>query len=223
MKVSDNLAGIQERINQAALNVGRNPEEVTLIAVTKYTTIERTQEAISAGVIHLGENYEKGLLEKKQGVSDQAVWHFIGSLQSKKVKNLINEIDFLHSLDRLSLVKEIQKRAVGKVKCFVEVNTSGETTKHGIGVNDVIPFIQSLADYDRVQIVGLMTMATNTEDETVIRQCFVSLKQLQQEVQALAYPFAPCKELSMGMSGDYQIAVEEGATMVRIGTALVGD
>ncbi len=222
-KVSENLAAIKEKLNQAATRVGRDPGTVTLIAVTKYSTIERAEEAIAAGVTSLGENYEKGMLEKKQVISDKAAWHFIGSLQSKKVKNIINEIDFLHSLDRESLAKEIQKRANRQVSCFVEVNTSGEATKHGLSMGEVIPFIQSIANYDKVHIVGLMTMATNTEDEAEIRQCFSNLKRMQGEVQALKLTYAPCEQLSMGMSGDYEIAVEEGATMIRIGTALVGE
>ncbi len=116
----------------------------------------------------------------------------------------------------------MKKELNESVKCFVQANVSGEQSKHGLPREEVIPFIQSLAQFTKIQIVGLMTMAPNTEDESVIRKVFSDLKQLQQEVVELHLPYAPCTELSMGMSNDYEIAVEEGATFVRIGTALVG-
>jgi len=128
----------------------------------------------------------------------------------------------LHSLDRMSLAEEIEKRAVNPVKCFVQVNVSGEESKHGLSKEEVIPFIQSLEKFSKIQVVGLMTMAPNTDDKEVIRKVFRGLKELQQEIANLNLPYAPCQELSMGMSNDYEIAIEEGATFIRIGTALVG-
>ena len=135
---------------------------------------------------------------------------------------MINNIDYLHSLDRISLADEIEKRAEKKVKCFVQANVSGEESKHGLTKDEVISFVKQLAAYTKIEVIGLMTMAPNTEDEMVIRNVFRELKKLQQEVVALQLANIPCTELSMGMSNDYEIAVEEGATFVRIGTALVG-
>jgi len=177
---------------------------------------------LEAGVTNLGENREEGLLAKREVLMDEPVWHFIGSLQTRKVKSIIDHVDYIHSLDRLSLAKEINKRAVKKIKCFVQVNVSQEESKHGIAVEDTIDFIKSLEVLPNIEIVGLMTMAPFTDEEELLRNCFRNLKKLQTEVQKLALSNAPCHELSMGMSNDYSIAIEEGATMIRIGTALVG-
>lgn len=221
--VESNLQIITEKIVKACEKVGRDPEEVTIIAVTKYVTIERAQEALKAGIIHLGENRDQELLKKYEVLGNQPIWHFIGTLQTRKVKKIIDKVDYIHSLDRLSLAEEIHKRANRKIPCFVQVNVSGEESKHGLPPEEVLPFIQQLAMYSNIEIVGLMTMAPYIKDEQILRNCFRSLKQLQDEIQNLKLPYAPCTELSMGMSNDYEIAVEEGATFVRIGTSLVGE
>lgn len=220
-EIQKNLQTINEKIEQAKNRSDAN-QAVTVIAVTKQVSTERAAEAIEAGLIHLGENRPEGLLGKKSEINNRAKWHYIGSLQSRKVKQVINEIDYLHSLDRFSLAEEINKRAQKTINCFVQANVSGEESKHGLSKNEVISFIESLEQFENIRIVGLMTMAPNTEDEAIIRNVFRELKNLQQEVVKLNLPFAPCQELSMGMSNDYEIAVEEGATFVRIGTALVG-
>lgn len=218
----EKLESIQQQINLACQRVNRHPNEVTIIAVTKYVSIDRAEEAINSGIQHLGENRDDGLLEKWNRLKDKPIWHFIGSLQTRKVKNIIDKVEYIHSVDRLSLAIEINKRATKKINCFIQVNVSGEDSKHGLNADQVIDFVHQLKDFPHIDIVGLMTMAPNTEDETVLRNCFRQLKNLRGEIQDLQLPFAPCKELSMGMSNDFEIAVEEGATMVRIGTALVG-
>ncbi|MER2105487.1 MAG: YggS family pyridoxal phosphate-dependent enzyme [Solibacillus sp.] len=220
-KIINNLVNIQATINKAKES-STDGQDVHIIAVTKQVDVERTVEAIDAGLMHLGENRPEGLQTKLQAIAANVHWHFIGSLQTRKVKQVIDQVDYLHSLDRLSLADEIEKRATKVVKCFVQANVSGEESKHGLTRADVIPFIQQLAGHSKIEVVGLMTMAPNTEDERVIRQVFRELKLLQQEVVQLGLSYAPCTELSMGMSNDYEIAVEEGATFVRIGTALVG-
>ncbi|MCT2344208.1 YggS family pyridoxal phosphate-dependent enzyme [Niallia taxi] len=222
MQVKHNLEGIREKVKLACEKADRSVEDITIIAVTKYVTIERAKEALEAGVTNLGENREEGLLAKREVLMDEPVWHFIGSLQTRKVKSIINHVDYIHSLDRLSLAKEINKRAEKKIKCFVQVNVSQEESKHGIAAEDTIDFIKSLEVLPNIEIVGLMTMAPFTDEEELLRNCFRNLKKLQTEVQKLALSNAPCQELSMGMSNDYSIAIEEGATMIRIGTALVG-
>ncbi|MDQ0350534.1 pyridoxal phosphate enzyme (YggS family) [Alkalibacillus filiformis] len=222
MSVSERYQQIQEEIKQICERVERNPADIQIIAVTKYVSNETAQEAIDAGVQHLGENRLEGFLEKYESIGQAANYHFIGTLQSRKVKGIIDYVDSIHSLDRKSLAKEINKRSNREVPCFVQVNTSGEESKHGIEPEEVVPFIESLANYPNVKVVGLMTMAPLTEDEQYIRQCFRKLREVRDEVQCHQFPHAPCDQLSMGMSNDYHIAIEEGATHIRIGSKLVG-
>lgn len=220
-KIENNLEVIQQNIQQAKQRVNAQ-QQVNIIAVTKEVDVARTEEAIAAGLTHLGENRPEGLESKLQEIDATVSWHYIGSLQTRKVKQVIDRIDYLHSLDRLSLAQEIEKRASKTVKCFVQVNVSGEDSKHGLTNEQAVEFIKQLEQFSKIEVVGLMTMAPFTEDDTVIRNVFKQLKQLQQQVSELSIPNVPCTELSMGMSNDYEMAVEEGATFVRIGTALVG-
>ncbi|GGA97515.1 YggS family pyridoxal phosphate-dependent enzyme [Macrococcus hajekii] len=215
MQVQDNLNQIYTEIDSVT------HDRPTIIAVTKYVTIDRAQEAFDAGLTHFGENRIEGFLEKKAALS-QAVFHFIGSLQTRKVKEVINEIDYLHSLDRQSLADEIQKRAEQPVKCFVQVNIAAEESKHGLAKEEVIDFVQGLASYDKIEIVGLMTMAPHIDDQQQLRGYFSELRMLQQQIAGLQQHNAPCTELSMGMSNDYLSAIQEGSTFIRIGTKLVG-
>lgn len=223
MNVEQRLQRIDSSIEQACENAGRSPGDVKVVAVTKYVTIERAQEAVTAGITHLGENRDTGLTEKYEAIGNRVDWHFIGSLQTRKVKQIIDKVSYIHSLDRHSLAVEIDKRADKPVNCFVQVNVSGEESKHGISPEEVRDFIISLKELVNINVVGLMTMAPNTQDEAFLRSCFRNLRMLQEEIKALGLPHAPCTELSMGMSNDFQIAIEEGATFVRIGTALVGN
>jgi len=224
MTVEQNLRTVNEKIRQSCEKSGRSPEDVTVIAVTKYVSEKRAQEAVDAGILHLAENRKEGLLKKQLEIRDERVtWHLIGTLQSRKVKDVVERIDYLHSLDRLSLAEEINKRLHhGKLKCFVQANISGEETKHGLEEDKLEPFIREMERFEHIEVVGLMTMAPNTEDERVIRQVFRRLKELRDRIRDRHLSYAPCTELSMGMSHDYPIAIEEGATFVRIGTALVG-
>lgn len=193
-----------------------------VIAVTKYATIDRANDAYNAGIRHFGENRLEGFQLKKEALPDDIVMHFIGSLQTRKVKEVINEIDYFHALDRLKLAKEINKRAEHKIKCFVQVNVSGEDSKQGVALKDVNTFIETLEQYENIEVVGLMTMAPLTDDESYIKSLFQSLKNKRDEIKALNLNYAPCTELSMGMSNDFHLAAEEGASFVRIGTKLVG-
>jgi len=223
MKVIENLKRINQQIIEACQKVGRSSDEVTLIAVTKYVSIERAQEALEAGINNLGENRDDSLLEKWDVLEDKPVWHYIGTLQTRKVKNIIDKVEYIHSLDRLSLAEEINKRANHKLKCLVQVNVSGEESKHGLSIEETIPFIKELSNFEHIVIDGLMTMAPLTDNEQILRDCFRKLRELRDLVQNLKLEFAPCTNLSMGMSNDFSIAIEEGATMIRIGTALVGE
>ncbi len=221
-EVKDNLAQINLEINdhREKSNISTQPN---VIAVTKYVTIERAKEAYQAGIRHFGENRLEGFKEKKEALPKDAVLHFIGSLQSRKVKDVINDVDYFHALDRMSLAKEINKRAEHTISCFLQVNVSGESSKHGISLDEVNAFIEEIKQFENIKIVGLMTMAPYTDDNAYIQSLFRKLRTKRDEIKKLNLEYAPCEELSMGMSNDYPIAIEEGATFVRIGTKLVGE
>ncbi|CAG9619790.1 YggS family pyridoxal phosphate-dependent enzyme [Sutcliffiella rhizosphaerae] len=221
--VLKNLEIIRTNILEACKKGNRNPDEVKVIGVTKYVSTKRASEALTAGITHLGENREEGLLAKQEELHGEPIWHFIGSLQSKKVKKIIKNVDYIHSLDRESLAKELHKRAEHIIKCFVQVNVSQEESKHGLLKEEALNFIKKLEKYPNIKVVGLMTMAPYTDDEEVLRFTFRELRVLKEKIQAWNLPYAPCTELSMGMSNDYMIAIEEGATFIRIGSALVGN
>jgi pyridoxal phosphate enzyme (YggS family) len=219
--IKNNVVQFEEKFNHSLNKIKRKKALVQVIAVTKNKSSALTNEIIQEGFYHLAENLAEGLLEKQSEFDSQdIIWHFIGNLQTRKVKEIINRIDFLHSLDRLSLAKEIEKRAESVVTCFVQVNVSGESSKSGVHPDDLEEFILHLADYPKIKVIGLMTMAPLTSDEIVIRSVFSSLRTCQEQIAQRALPYAPCTELSMGMSEDYQIAIEEGATYIRIGSAL---
>lgn len=220
--VQQNLEKIIDNMKAACIRGNRNLSDVTIIAVTKEVSVERTEQVIQAGVKHLGENRPEGLKNKLDAIKENVKWHYIGSLQTRKVKSVINNVDYLHSLDRISLADEIEKRATSVKDCFVQVNVAEEESKHGLAMDDVESFIKELESYSRIRVIGLMTMAPNTEDKSVIRNVFHNLRKLQEKISNQSLAHAPCTELSMGMSGDYEIAIEEGATYIRIGTALVG-
>lgn len=210
LTISENVQKIKNEI----------PSGVTIVGVTKYVDSHVATELLANGVTNLGENRLDVFLEKYNKIGNLATWHFIGTLQTRKVRDVINKVDYLHSLDRLSLAEEINKRANQKVKCFVQVNIAKEESKHGVAEDDVIDFIKQVSIYDKIEVVGLMTMAPDTDDERIIRSCFSGIRRLQKEVQTLSLPHAPCRSLSMGMTNDYKIAIEEGATLIRLGRCL---
>lgn len=221
-KLQQRIQQIEHDIQATCERTGRNRAEITVVAVTKEVSTARTVAVLEENIQHLGENRPEGLLGKQGTIQSGAIWHFIGNVQSRKVKEIINRIDYLHSVDRMSLVKEIHKRANQTVDCFVQVNVSGEASKSGITPDELYSFIEEVAAYDKVRIIGLMTMAPFTEDMNEIRSVFRALRELRDGISAKNLPHAPCTQLSMGMSNDFIIAIEEGATHVRIGTALVG-
>lgn len=223
MDVVSNLKEIQENIKLACEKSNRKIDEITVIGVTKYVTIERAEETIDAGIKNLGENRNEGFIEKHEVIGKKATWHFIGTLQTRKVKDIIEKIDYLHSLDRLSLAKEVNKRSDKPVNCFVQVNVSGEESKHGLAPENVLDFIEEIKNYENIYVVGLMTMAPHIKDREKIKEVFKRLAKLRDQISQKNYSHAPCHYLSMGMSNDYDIAIEEGATHIRIGTKLVGN
>ncbi len=223
MSVLTNLSKIKEDIKKTCVKVNRNPNEIKIIGVTKYVTIERAQELLDAGVTELGENRAEELIDKYKQLDSRANFHFIGTLQSRKVKDIIDKVSSIHSLDRLSVAKQINNRSEDILECFVQVNISEEESKHGLKSDEVYSFIEKLAEYEKIKVVGLMTMAPHITDENEIRAVFKELAELRDTIRDENIKNAPCEYLSMGMSNDYEIAIEEGATHIRIGSNLVGN
>lgn len=213
---------IKEQLKKVKENIKDYPN-VKIVAATKYITVEQTKEVLEAGIKDLGENRTDSFLEKYEEYKDydDITWHFFGVLQTRKVRSVIDKIDYLHSLDNLSLANEINKRRTSPLKCFVQVNVSADPNKSGIDETKVIPFIKSLSKYENIEVVGLMTIARFTFDEELLEGYFETMQALKEEVQALNLPYAPCTELSMGMSNDYRYAVKYGATMIRLGRVLL--
>lgn len=197
------------------------PEETKVIVVTKYHSVEETLEAYAAGVRHFGENRVEGFLEKRAALPADAHVHFIGTLQSRKVKDVAEHLEYLHSLERLSIAKRIEKECAEPVKCFIQVNVSKEETKHGLHIDEVADFLEELKPYKKVHVVGLMTMAPHVEDDAEIEAVFSKLKELNNRLANVNADNIQLKELSMGMSNDYPIAVRHGATFIRIGSKIM--
>lgn len=217
-----NLHTVRQAVAEACTLSQRSPDEITIVGVTKTVDADTTRELVDNGIIDIAENRVDKLLEKKQLLHDlnQVKWHLIGNLQRRKVKLIINEIDYFHALDSHRLAEEIEKRAEKEIFCFVEVNVSGETSKHGIASTEVIDFVQSLSEFQKITIVGLMTMAPFEATKNELHGIFNKLSKLQIALKQMNLKHAPCTELSMGMSNDFPIAVEEGATYIRIGRSL---
>ena len=213
---------IEEQLKKVRESISDYPD-VRIVVATKYITTEQTKEVIDAGLKDLGENRTDSFLEKYEAYkdNDELVWHFLGVLQTRKVRSVIDKIDYLHSLDNLSLANEINKRRKTPLKCFVQVNISAEPNKSGVDETKVIPFIKSLSKYENIEVVGLMAIAKLTFDEDLLNSYYETMKELQEEVKSLNLPYAPCNELSMGMSNDYIVAVKNGATMIRLGRILL--
>jgi pyridoxal phosphate enzyme (YggS family) len=216
------IMNIKEQLKKVRESIADYPD-VRIVVATKYITTEQTKEVIDAGLKDLGENRTDSFLEKYEAYkdNDELVWHFFGVLQTRKVRSVIDKIDYLHSLDNLSLANEINKRRKTPLKCFVQVNISAEPNKSGVDETKVIPFIKSLSKYENIEVVGLMAIAKLTFDEDLLNSYYQTMKELQEEVKELNLPYAPCNELSMGMSNDYVVAVKNGATMVRLGRILL--
>ncbi|MBL1227868.1 YggS family pyridoxal phosphate-dependent enzyme [Enterococcus sp. BWB1-3] len=220
--LADNLKEINENIELACENAHRSTSEVTLVAVTKSVDSETAEKLAELGVNNFAENRVDKLLEKMAALKNfsSLKWHLIGNLQRRKVKLVINDIDYFHALDSLSLAEEIQKRADKIIPCFIEVNVSEEESKHGIRKEELKDFISQLDNMDKICVIGLMTMAPLNADKCQLHEIFSELRQLQVMIKDLQLKHAPCTELSMGMSNDFPIAVEEGATFVRVGRGL---
>ncbi len=225
MSIADNLRNIWERMENSAREAGRDPESVRLVAVSKTKTAEAVMEATQAGQLIFGENYVQELTAKASQVSGPVEWHFIGSLQSNKVKYISGLVTLIHSVDRLSLAEEIEKQwgKLGKTcDILVEVNVSGEKSKAGTTTTDAVRLVRDIARLPHLRIKGLMTMPPFFDEPEAARPYFRELRELAGKISSEGIPNVEMKELSMGMSGDFEVAIEEGATLVRVGSAIFG-
>lgn len=220
MNLQDNKELVFQSVAQAAEQAQRLKDSVNIIAVTKYVDCETTQVLVRTGIQHIGENRVDKFLDKYHALKDENLtWHLIGSLQRRKVKDVINYVDYFHALDSVKLAKEIDKRAEHVIKCFLQVNISKEESKHGFLIEELEVVLPELEKLENVQIVGLMTMAPFEASHEELNQIFEKAHQLQKELKKKQLNNMPFSELSMGMSRDYPEAIAHGSTYVRIGTA----
>lgn len=224
-RIAQNLERIKESIAAAAKRVGRNPEEITLVAVSKTKSVDMVREAIEAGHFDFGENYVQEAREKISDINDKRVrWHFIGHLQTNKVKYVIPDYSMVQTVDRVKLAKELAKRSItaGRtMPVLLEVNISGEQSKSGIDPDGIRELVETVSGLDGLKLKGLMTMPPFVPAQEA-RPYFVALRNLRDKLTPNLPEGASLDELSMGMSGDFEVAVEEGATIVRVGTSIFG-
>lgn len=221
--IKDNVKRVLEDISEFAIKSGRKPEDVTLVAVTKTVTAKEAQEVMDAGVLTLGENRVQSLLDKYEVLGDKPTWHLIGHLQTNKVKYIADKVSLIHSVESLKLAEEIndkfsQKERIAEI--LVQVNVSGEESKFGITPYDTFDLIEKISEFKNVRVKGLMTMAPLIATPDECRKYFYELKKLSQDIADKKYENVEMRHLSMGMSGDYKEAILEGATIVRVGSAL---
>jgi hypothetical protein len=224
--IAENLEHIRARIAKAAGKAGRDPADVTLVAVSKTVGVDVIRKAIEAGVTIFGESYLQEARTKIPQVTAPVRWDFIGHLQRNKVRHAVDLFEMIHSVDSLTLAQEINLAAGKrgkKARILVEVNVSGERTKSGIDPQGAGSLMQELMSLPHLSVEGLMTMAPYSDDPEDARPCFRALKQLKDALNERHGPTLNLKELSMGMSSDFEVAVEEGSTLVRIGTAIFGE
>ena len=220
MNLKKNTELVFQQIADASQKANRNLDAVSVIAVTKYVDVQTVEALLPLGIHHIGENRVDKFLEKYQALKDYPVtWHLIGTLQRRKVKEVIPYVDYFHALDSLKLAQEIQKRTDHVIKCFLQVNISGEESKHGFSKEELLELLPELAKLDQIEYVGLMTMAPFEADSDELKEIFKDTQALQAEIREKQIPNIPMTELSMGMSRDFKEAIRFGSTFVRIGTA----
>lgn len=224
MSVRENLIKIRERVRLAALRAGRDPQTISIIAVTKRVGVPQIMEAVEAGLSDLGENRVQELAAKVTEIPSNLQWHMIGHLQTNKVKQVIGIVELIHSLDSWNLAVEVDRQAarVDKLaRVLVQVNASGEETKYGINATEAYDFIAELKALKHIKVEGLMTIAPFADNPQEVRPFFRELRLLSQELNE-KISGVELKHLSMGMTNDFEVAVEEGADMLRLGTAIFG-
>lgn len=223
--VKDNLETINKKIKEAALKVNRDPQEIKLVAVTKTATLEQIKEAINEGVKIIGENKVQEAKGKYQVLTTEVKWHLIGHLQTNKVKYAVEIFDLIHSVDSIKLAKEIDNRSVQfkkTIDVLIEVNISGEETKYGYNPEKVEAFLKEISEFSAIRVRGLMTIAPISKNKEEVRPYFRRLRELSERIRDKNIKNIKMDYLSMGMTDDFEIAIEEGANMVRIGRGIFG-
>ena len=223
--IKENLAQVEKNICQACEKAGRDRSEVTLITVSKTNPVTSLREAMDCGVHIFGENKVQEMLEKQEKLPDNIQWHMIGHLQRNKVKYIMGKVALIHSVDSLRLAQEISKEAVKQgtqEDILVEINVAEESSKFGITTSEAIQLVEDISQLPNVHIKGLMTIAPFVEDPEENREVFRALKKLSVDIDRKNIDNVTMNVLSMGMTNDYQVAIEEGATMVRVGTGIFG-
>jgi len=226
MSIAENLRSVEDRIAAAARRAGREPSSVRLVTVTKTVDRDRIRQAITAGAAILGENRVQEAKEKIEAFGKAANWHLIGHLQTNKAKYAVKLFDLIHSVDNRELAKELDRQAgkIGKVQdVLIEVSIAGEAAKAGVGIGDTVQLVKEAAGLKHIRVLGLMTMPPFSDDPERSRPYFRKLRDLADAVRKEAIAGVSMNELSMGMSGDFEVAIEEGATLVRVGTAIFGE
>ena len=224
--VAENYREVDRRVGEACARSGRNRKEVTLIAVSKTKPVELIREAMDAGADVFGENKVQEPCDKYEQLPKTLHWHLIGHLQRNKVKYIVDKVDLIHSVDSMRLAEEISKEAEKKqtdVKVLIEVNVAQEESKFGVSVDETEELVREIAKLPRIHVLGLMTIAPNVSDPEENRPIFRTLKKLAVDIKMKNIDNVRMDVLSMGMTGDYQVAIEEGATMVRVGTGIFGE
>lgn len=226
MSIKENIDDIVKRIEVTCKKAGRNPNDITLIAVSKTVESPKVREALEAGIDNLGENRVQELIKKYEDLKDTDIkWHMIGHLQKNKVKYIIDKTVLIHSVDSLSLAEEIDKRAKNKglvANVLIELNIGEEESKFGIKEENVYDFIKSLENFENIRVLGLMTVAPFCENPEDVRWVFKKMKDIYDKISTMNLKNAEMKYLSMGMTNDFEVAIEEGSNMIRIGTAIFG-
>lgn len=224
--IGSNIRLIRERMENACKRSGRDLQSVRLMAVSKTVELERIRQALDAGITMLGENYVQEAREKIPAIGHPAEWHMIGHLQTNKVKYVVNLFDWVHSVDRLELARELDKRAGQnnrRLKVMIEVNVSGEGSKSGAETAQVLELIRQISLLPNISVRGLMTMPPYSDNPENSRPYFHALCKLRDEINAATIPNIRMDELSMGMTDDFEVAIEEGATILRVGRAIFGE
>ncbi|MCC6138440.1 MAG: YggS family pyridoxal phosphate-dependent enzyme [Bdellovibrionaceae bacterium] len=221
--IETNLKHISEQINAACARSGRHASDIRVLLATKTVSAERLQNVLQKNYTLFGENTAQELVKKQSELKNQDIeWHFIGRLQSNKVKDVLPHCRLIHSLDRMSLAQEIQKRATQTVNVLVEVHSGTEDSKAGISPEELPEFAQQLLPFDKICIQGVMTIADNATNTEAVRNCFRRTKESFEKLKTLSLKNCDLKYISMGMSNDFELAIEEGANIIRLGSAVFG-
>lgn len=224
--ITENLEQVRKNIDETCRMAGRDPKEVTLIAVSKTKPVSMLKEAYDAGARCFGENKVQEIMDKHPQLPEDIQWHMIGHLQRNKVKYIVDKVSMIHSVDSLRLAQTIEQEAAKHNVCvpvLLEVNVAQEESKFGLKMDEVLPLIETIADFPHIKVQGLMTIAPYVENAEDNRDFFRQLKKLSVDIEAKNINNVSMSVLSMGMTGDYQVAVQEGATMVRVGTGIFGE